>query len=162
MSTNGFIDEIVDRLSGIEPSVQFIASNTINVLDATLDILMKNYDVKTHVDQINRKMDRLQAESLQNMELNASVMDPFGTAPNTSFTLQCKVCESLSDSSKGMKDKFNDVISVALNAAVKAIDKFDAIEKAKKEIQSHAQPLFKALNSVINIVEQQQKGVADF
>jgi len=161
MKTNSFIDEIVDRLSGVEPSTQFIVSNAIDVLDSTLAVVLKTYNVDQYVKEMEDKLDSLESKALQNMELTTTVYDPFDEVQSRSYTLECESCKSVSESSTGIKDAFQQVVGVALDVLSETIVKFDPLQKAKVEIQNHASTLYDALDGIIDIILEQQENVAD-
>ena len=162
MTTNLFLDDIVDRLSTVEPSTRFIVSNTINVLDSTVSIILKSYNVEQYVKEMDEKLEKLGTNALRNMDLTATVMNPFNSARSTSYSVPCAACKSVSDSSNPIKDKFNTVVSVALDAISETIIKFDPLQAAKHEIQSRSATLFQGLDQIIDIIRDQQVGIDMF
>ena len=166
VSTDTFLTEIVDRLSAVEPSASYIVSNALFVLESTLLIIKKTYDVEDKVDEMNNNLNILRTNYVNNVDLTATVINPFtvdSSSPvTTQFTIICEKCESISDEALDVQDEFDKIVAGALRLLVTTIQKFEPLYDIRQLIKEHASYLFEDLDGVITTIQQQQDAISEF
>eukprot|EP01083_Nonionella_stella_P008552 24678_1 len=163
VQTDNFIAEIVDRLTEVQPSLEFIVSSGVFMLETTFSIIVKTKDVESHVNDFNEALHVLTTDYVDALDLTATVINPFDSIGNDTytFTIQCAACHDLTDSALEIGNEFDTIIVRTLEVLVNTIKQFEPLIELRETIKEHAEVLFTDLDGVVQTIEGVQTDVSN-
>ena len=135
-------------------------------LQSTIIIITKTYNVEDYVYEMNENLNALRSNYRNNVDLTATVINPFtadsSTPGTTQFSIICDKCDSISDDALIVRDTFDIIIAETLRITVDLIKKFEPLYEVRQNIMEYASILFEDLEGVITAIEKQQTEISSF